>query len=126
LLAAGARAASPATGGVPYVWKLDRLDAPRLAARALLLRPDDGLVDEVPAVRDLDPVAARPEAVEEEALSDRVLRGCGLDVDAVLEKDVGRPQHFFSRVDPEGEVVQAPASAERIRDVDERGRRSRR
>src|SRR3990172_12209317 len=74
---------------------LDRLDAPELATRALFARPHDRLevrvVDEVPAGRDLDPVAARLVAVEEEALRDTVLRGRRLDVDVVFDEEVRRP-----------------------------------
>src|SRR2546423_14507125 len=75
---------------------LDRLDAPELAAGTLGFRPRDwheiGVVDEVAAGRDLDPVAAGLEAVEEEALRYAVLRGRGLDRDAVLDEQVGRAQ----------------------------------
>ena len=102
---------------------LDGLHAPRLAASALRFRPDDGLrvrvVDEVAAARDLDAVAAGLDPVEEEALRDRVLRRRRLDVDVVLDEDVGRAQHLLAGVDPEGEVVETTARTESIRDVDE-------
>src|SRR5215217_9428207 len=56
---------------------LDRLDPPRLALRPLSLGPHDrfelGIEDEVAAGGDLDAVAAGLQAVEEEALGDRVL-----------------------------------------------------
>src|SRR3954452_23381295 len=80
---------------------LDRLDAPELAAGALGLRPGDGdeigVVDEVAAGRDLDPVAAGLEAVEEEALRHAVLRGRRLDRNAVLDEQVGRAQALLPR-----------------------------
>ena len=102
---------------------VDGPDAPRLALRALGLGPDHrlgvGLVDEVAAGRDLDPVAAGLERVEEEAGRDRVARRRGLDVDVVVEEDVGRPQALLAGVDPEREVVQAAAGAARVLDVDQ-------
>jgi hypothetical protein len=85
------------------VWKLsDCLDAPRLTLGPLRLRPDDdrlvGVIDEAPAGRDLDAVAAGLEAVEEEPLGDRVLGRRGLDLDPGVEPDVGGAQAFTSRV----------------------------
>src|SRR3990170_3724154 len=92
---------------------LDRLDAPELAARALFARPNDRLEvwveDEVPACGHLDSVAARLVSIEEEALRNPVLRGGRLDVDIVVDEEVGRSQAFLASVDPEREVVE-PAS----------------
>ena len=97
----------------PHAWPL----------RALGLGPDDRLVlgveDEVAAGRDLDAVAAGLEAVEEEALGDRVLGGRRLDRDVVVEEQVGGAQALLARVDPEGEVVQAPARAVGVGGVDQ-------
>ena len=102
---------------------LDRLHAPVLAARALGLRPRDRLevrvVDEVAARRHLDPVPARLEAVEEEALRHAVLRGRRLDRHVGVDEDVGRAQAFLARVDPERQVVETAARAVRVRDVDQ-------
>ena len=86
-------------------------------------RPHDGLVlgieDEVAPGGDLDAVATGLQAVEEEALGDRVLGGRGLDRHVVVEEEVGRAQALLARVDPEGEVVQAPARAVGVGGVDE-------
>ena len=94
---------------------LDRPHAPELAAGAFLGCPRDRLVvgveDEVAAGRDLDPVPARLEAVEEEPLGDAVFRRGGLDRDVVVDEQVGGTEALLTRVDPEGEVVEAPASA---------------
>src|SRR5262245_1828655 len=102
----------------------DRLHAPRLALRALGLRPDDGLVvrgeDQVAARADLDAVPAGLPRVEEEGLLDRVLVRPGLDRDAVLEEDVGGAEHVLALVDEVGDVVQAaaaPRRVERVRNV---------
>ena len=90
---------------------LHGLHAPGLALRALGLGPDGGLgvrvVGEVAAGGHLDAVAAGLEAVEEEALGDRVLGGRGLDRHVVVEEQVGGAQHLLARVHPEGEVVEA-------------------
>ena len=84
---------------------LDRLETPRLALLSLGFGPHDGLPvrreDQARAgVGDLDAVAAGFVDVQKERLLDRVLVGAGLDVDAVLEKDVGRPQHVFAASRP--------------------------
>jgi hypothetical protein len=96
----------------------DGLYAPGLALGALGLGPDDarlvGRVDEAAAGRDLDAVAARLDAVEEEALRDRVLGRRGLDLDPGVEPDVGGAQALLAGVDPEGEVMQAAIGAMRI------------
>jgi hypothetical protein len=78
-----------------------------------------GLVHEVAAGGDLDAVAARLEGVEEEAGGDGVARRRGLDVDAVVEEDVGGAQALLAGVDPEREVVQALAGLARVLDVDQ-------
>ena len=110
-------------GGAVGVEALDGLHAPELAARALRGAPRDrllvGVVDEVAAGGDLDAVPAGLEAVEEEALRDAVLRRRRLDRDARVDEDVRGAQALLARVDPEREVVQAPARAVRVRDVDQ-------
>ena len=68
------------------------------------IRPRAGVVD-------LDAVAAGLVDVEEERLLHRVLVRPGLDVDAVLEKDVGRAQDLFLRIDRPGRVVEAAVRA---------------
>src|SRR5690349_24626405 len=86
------------------------LNTPSLALGPLLLGPDDDRlvrgVDEAPAGRDLDAVAAGLDAVEEEARGDRMLGGRGLDLDAGVEPDVGRAQALLAGVHPERGVVQ--------------------
>ena len=77
------------------------------------------VVDEVAAGRDLDAVAAGLDAVEEEALRDRVLGRRGLDVDAVVEEEVRGAQALLARVDPEREVVQAAVGAVGVLRVDQ-------
>jgi len=85
------------------VERLDRLEAPGLALLALLLGPHDrlpvGRQDQPGAgVGDLDPVAARLIDVEEERLLDRVLMRAGLDVNASLQADVGRPKNVLALI----------------------------
>src|SRR5712664_3230309 len=80
------------------VKRLDRLQSPRLALLALFLGPHDRLPvrgeNETGAgVGDFDAVAAGLVDVEEEGLLDGVLVRNGLDVDAVLEKNVGGAQN---------------------------------
>jgi hypothetical protein len=79
--------------------RLDRLQSPGLALPALFLGPDDRLPvrrqDKARAgVGDFDAVAAGLIDVEEEGLLDRVLVRAGLDVNAVLEKDIGGTAEF--------------------------------
>src|SRR5438105_1850889 len=75
------------------VERLDRLQPPRLTLLALLLRPHDRLPvrrqDQArTGIGHLDAVAAGLVDIEEEGLLDRVLVRAGLDMDAVLKKDV--------------------------------------
>src|SRR4051794_5237607 len=109
---------------------LHRLHAPCLALAPLGLGPDRrrvlGVVDEVAAGRDLDAVAARLDAVEEEALRDRVLARRGLDPDAGVEEQVRGAQALLARVDPEGDVVQARVRPVGVLRVDELVRGDRR
>src|SRR5690349_4267810 len=96
--------------------RLDRLQSPCLALLALFLGPDDrlpvGRENEAGAgVGDLDAVAAGLIDVEEEGLLDRVLVRSGFDVDAILEKDVGRAQDFLAAVERVGDVVEATSLA---------------
>src|SRR5229473_4107785 len=92
--------------------RLDRLQPPRLALLALFLGPDDrlpvGCEDEAGAgVGDFDAVAAGLVDVEEEGLLDRVLVRAGLDVDSVLQKDVGGAQNLLAAVERVGDVMKA-------------------
>src|SRR5262245_14117353 len=85
------------------VERLDRLQSPGLALRALGLGPADrlpvGREDESgTGIGDLDAVAAWLVDVEEERLLDGVLVRPGLDEHAVLEKDVGGAQHVLAAV----------------------------
>ena len=99
----------------------DRRVVPGLSLLAILLRPDDaGLVrrvNEPAAARDLDPVSTGLVPVQEETLSDVVLGGSELDVDLVLDPDVGGAQALLARVHPEGRVVQAPVGTLRRKGV---------
>jgi len=75
--------------------RLDRLQSPRLALLALLLGPYDRLPvrrqnEPGTGIGDFDPVAAGLVDVEEKRLLDGMLVRAGLDMDAVLEEDVGR------------------------------------
>src|SRR5689334_15380005 len=94
------------------VKRLDRLQAPGLALPTLFLGPDDRLPvrrqDQTrDGVRDLDAVAAGLPDVEEEGLLDRMLVRSGLDMDAVLEKNVGGAQDLLATVDGVGDVMEA-------------------
>src|SRR5262245_967990 len=93
---------------------LDRLEPPRLPFLPFCLRPHDRLpVGREHQARagavELDAIAARLVDVQEERLLDGVLVRPRLDVHAVLETDVGRTQHLFTRVDRVGEVVKPAA-----------------
>src|SRR5882757_1897249 len=97
--------------------RLDRLQAPGLALLALLLGPHDRFPvrrqDEAGAgVGDLDPIAARLVDIEEEGLLDGVFVRTGLDVDAVLLKDVGGAQHVLAAVERIGDVMETAGLAE--------------
>src|SRR6266576_2419666 len=90
--------------------RLDRLQPPRLALLALFFGPHDrlpvGREDETGAgVGDFDAVAAGLVDIEEECLLDGVLVRAGLDIDAVLEKDIGGAQHVLAAVERVGDVM---------------------
>src|SRR6516165_3821594 len=92
--------------------RLDRLEAPSLAFLAFLLGPDDRLPvwrENQPraGVGDLDAVAAGLPDIEEEGLLDRMLVRAGLDIDVVLEKDIGGAQDFLAAVDGVGDMMEA-------------------
>src|SRR3954453_5877111 len=98
---------------------LDRLQAPRLALLALFLGPNDRLPirsqhQARAGVGDLDPVAAGLVNIEEEGLLDRVLVRPGLDEDAVLQEDVGRPQDVLAAVERVGDMVEAALNTMRL------------
>src|SRR6266852_1498767 len=81
------------------VERLDRLQSPGLSLLALFLGPHDRLPirrqDQAGAgIGDFDAVAAGLVDIEEEGLLDRVLVRAGLDVDAVLQEDVGGAQNL--------------------------------
>src|SRR5882724_8084623 len=83
------------------VKRLDRLQPPGLALLAFFLGPDDRLPvrrqnETRPGVGDFDAVAAGLPDIEEEGLLDRVLVRASLDVNAVLEKDIGGAQDFLA------------------------------
>src|ERR1700748_3027220 len=80
---------------------LDGLQAPALALLALFLGPHDRLPvrrQNQPRARigDFDPVAAGFVDVEEERLLDGVFVWAGLDIDAVLQKNIGRAQDLLA------------------------------
>jgi hypothetical protein len=56
-------------------------------------------------IGDLDPVAAGFVDVEEERLLDRVLVRAGLDIDAVLQEDIGGAQDPLAAVERVGNVM---------------------
>ena len=64
-------------------------------------------------IGDLDAIAGRLVDIEEERLLDRVLVRPGLDEDAVLQEDVGGPQHVLALIDDIGDVVE-PAGGARM------------
>src|ERR1700737_4307034 len=94
------------------VKRLDRLHPPRLAFLALHLGPHDrlpvGCQDQARAgIGDLDPIAAGLVDVKKKCLLDGMLVRAGLDIHAVLEKDVGSAQDLLAAVERVGEVVEA-------------------
>src|ERR1700730_15551145 len=93
--------------------RLDRFKPPPLALLAFLLGPHDRLPvrrqDEPGAgVGDLDAVAAGLVDVEEERLLDRMLVRAGLDIDPVLQEDIGGAQDLLAAVKRIGDVMEAP------------------
>ena len=105
------------TGGVPWVWKLGIVFSPQAWP---FLRSVSVQVTGLPVrlqdqpragIRHLDAVARRLVDIEEEGALDRVLVRPGLDEDAVLQEDVGSPQHVVALVDRVGDVVEAAARA---------------
>src|SRR5882762_11412857 len=107
-----APASRPNRRGPMGMKRLDRLQPPRLALLALFLGPDDrlpvGRKNETGAgVGDFDAVAAGLVDIEEERLLNRVLVRAGLDIDAVLQKNVGGAQHVLAAVERVGDVMEA-------------------
>src|SRR5882724_5309004 len=99
--------------------RLDRLQPPRLPLLALLLGPHDRLPvrreNETGAgVGDFDAVAAGLIDIEEERLLDRVLVRAGLDVDAVLQKNVCGAQYVLAAVERVGDVMETARRLEVI------------
>src|SRR5258708_14949765 len=91
--------------------RLDRLQSPRLALLALLFGPYDRLPvrrqDEPRAgIGDFDPVAAGLVDIKKKRLLDGMLVRAGLDIDAVLEKNVGGAQDVLAAVERIGDVVE--------------------
>ena len=91
--------------------RLDRLQPPCLALLALFFGPDDRLPvggeDEAGAgVGDFDAVAAGLVDVEEERLLDGVLVRAGLDVEAVLQENIGGAQNLLAAVERVGDVME--------------------
>ena len=91
--------------------RLDGLQSPRLALLALFFGPHDrlpvGREDETGAgVGDFDAVAAGLVDVEEKRLLDGMLVRAGLDIDAVLQEDIGGAQHVLAAVERVGDVVE--------------------
>src|SRR3712207_3673832 len=62
-------------------------------------------------IRHLDAVAGRLIDIKEEGALDGVLVRTGFDEDAILEKDVGSPQHIIALIDRIGDVVEAAMRA---------------
>src|SRR5262245_42860444 len=95
---------------------LYRLQAPRLSLLALSLGPGDAPpVGCQPEPRTsggyLAPVAPWFVHVEKKGLLDCMLVGPGLDVNAILEKNIGGTKHILARIEREGDVVQAALGA---------------
>ena len=103
------------TTGVPWVWNVSIVFMPQAwpFLRSSSLHSTTGWSGSssrrAPALRELDAVAARLPDVQEERLVDRVLVRARLDVDAVLEEDVGGLEDVLAGVGGEGDVVQAVA-----------------
>ena len=55
--------------------------------------------------RHLDAISAGLVYIKKEGLLDRMFVRSGLDIDAILEKDVGGAQNVFARIKREGYVV---------------------
>src|SRR5471032_3130143 len=103
---------------------LDRLQPPGLALLALLLGPDDRLPvrgenEPGAGIGDLDAVAPGLVDIEEEGLLDGVLVRTDLDVDAVLQEDIGGAQHVLATVERVGDVMEAARLAEVVTRIGE-------
>ena len=103
---------------------LDSLESPRLALLSFGLGPADrlpvGSQDQARAgVGDLDAVASRFVNVQEKRLLDGVLVRTGLDLDAVLQEDVGGEQDLLAAVDGVGDVMEAALGAGRVAGIRE-------
>src|SRR5580698_10329099 len=97
---------------------LDGLEAAGLALSALRLGPDDrfpvrGQDEPRAGIGDLDAMAAGLKDIEEEGLLHRMLVRPGLDLDAVLQKNVGGAKDVLATVERVGDVVEAAFDAMR-------------
>src|SRR5437588_7392838 len=72
---------------------------------------------QVPAAIHLNSVAARFVEVHEEGLADAVTSGTGLDFYVLLNQNVGRAHHLFSRILGKGQVVEPSLDAAWIKHV---------
>src|ERR1700689_4898611 len=103
---------------------LDGFQTPRLPLLALLLGPDDRLPvrrqnQPRTGIGDLDPVTAGLVNIKKKCLLDRVLVRTGLDVDGVLQKDIGGTQDVFAAVERIGEMVEAAGRSGMIARISE-------
>ena len=105
------------TGGVPWVWNVSMVLRPqawpflRSASVQVTVSQSGGEDQPGAGIGELDPVAGGLPDIEEEGALDGVLVRPGLDVDAVLEEDVGGAQDVLALVDGVGEVVEAAVAA---------------
>src|ERR1700683_1166639 len=102
--------------GAVAVERLDGPEPPSLAFFPFSLVPDDGFPvwrQNKPraGIRHLDAVAAGFVEIEKESLLDGMLVRTGLDVDAVLEANIGGAQHVLAAVHRIGDVMEAASYA---------------
>lgn len=98
------------------VERVDGFEAPGLTALALGFGPDDrfpiGREDQSrPGIGELDAVTGRLPDIKKERALDGMLVRTGLDMDAILEENVGRPQDVLARIGGVGDMVEAAVSA---------------
>src|SRR5690349_17543689 len=106
-------------GGAVNVEGLDGLESPGLALFPLGLGPADGLPvgrqnQARAGVGDLHAVSPGLVNIQEKRLLDGVLVRAGLDLDSVLQENIGGEQNFLAAVDRVGYVMEAALGSSRV------------
>src|SRR3954471_15939549 len=105
------RKAHPSTGGVPWVWNDSIVFSPHAcpflrSSSVQTIGFQSGARMTGAGVGDLYAIAAGLIHIQKEGLLDGVLVRAGLDVDAVLQENVGGAQNVFAAVEGVGDVME--------------------